>query len=153
NWVGTKHTVVVGHGQSAHWRFSFLQPSILNCTPQAATNMIVTPPNNTLPVLAGRGEKSCNSVFSTSPPEFGVCPEPNHPARQRRGQRAGPRYQNRRVALAGGPAEPLDRPGDRDRRDHLALLGCAHGRGHRGDARLALRNRLCPAPSAHLGKY
>ena len=72
NWVGTKHTVVVGHGQSAHWRFSFVQPSILNCTPEAATNMIVTPPNNTVPVLASRGEKSCNGVFTASPLEFGV---------------------------------------------------------------------------------
>jgi uncharacterized protein DUF4232 len=72
HWVGTKHTVVLGHGQSAHWRFSFLQPSILNCAPEAATNMIVTPPNNTSPVLAGRGEKSCHGVFNTSPLEFGI---------------------------------------------------------------------------------
>jgi len=72
HWVGTKHTVTLTHGQSAHWRFSFVQPSILNCAPEAATNMILTPPNNTSPVLAGRGEKSCNGVFNASPLEFGV---------------------------------------------------------------------------------
>ena len=72
NWVGTTQTVVLAHGQSAHWRFSYTNPSILNCTPEAATNMIVTPPNNTVPVLAGRGEKSCNGVFTASPLEFGV---------------------------------------------------------------------------------
>ena len=72
HWVGTKQTVVLAHGQSAHWRFSYSNPSILNCTPEAATNMIVTPPNNTVPVLAGRGEKSCNGVFTASPLQFGV---------------------------------------------------------------------------------
>ncbi len=72
HWVGTKHTVTLTHGQSAHWRFSFVQPSILNCAPEAATNMILTPPNNSSPVLAGRGEKSCHGAFNASPLEFGV---------------------------------------------------------------------------------
>lgn len=72
HWVGTKGTVVLANGQSAHWRFSYTNPSILNCTPEAATNMIVTPPNNTVAVLAGRGEKSCNGVFNASPLQFGV---------------------------------------------------------------------------------
>lgn len=72
HWVGTKHTVVLAHGQSAHWRFSYVQPSILNCVPEAATNMIVTPPNNTSPVLAGRGERSCHGVVNASPLEFGI---------------------------------------------------------------------------------
>ena len=70
--VGTQHTVVLSHGQSAHWRFWFVQPSILNCVPEAATNMILTPPNNTTPVLAGRGEKSCHGGFNGSPLQFGV---------------------------------------------------------------------------------
>jgi hypothetical protein len=72
HWIGAKHTVVLGHGQSAHWRFSYVQPSILNCAPEAATNMIVTPPNNVAPILVGRGEKSCHGVFNASALEFGV---------------------------------------------------------------------------------
>jgi Protein of unknown function (DUF4232) len=72
HWSGSKHTVVLGHGQSAHWRIWYLQPSILNCAPEPATNMIVTPPNNISPVLAGRGERSCHGVFYASPLEFGV---------------------------------------------------------------------------------
>jgi hypothetical protein len=40
------HAIVLGHGQGALWRFSFVQPSILNCAPEAATNVIVVPPNN-----------------------------------------------------------------------------------------------------------
>jgi hypothetical protein len=71
HWVGTKHTIVLAHGQQARWRFSFQNPSISGCAPQAAVNMIVTPPNNTSPVLAGRGERSCNGVFDASPLEFG----------------------------------------------------------------------------------
>jgi hypothetical protein len=34
--------------------------------------MIVTPPNNTSPVLAGRGETSCHGVVNASPLEFGI---------------------------------------------------------------------------------
>jgi hypothetical protein len=29
--------------------------------------MIVTPPNNTTPVLAGRGEKACHGAITASP--------------------------------------------------------------------------------------
>jgi hypothetical protein len=71
HWVGTKHTIVLAPGQQARWRFSFQNPSITGCAPEAAVNMIVTPPNNTSPVLAGRGERSCNGVFDASPLEFG----------------------------------------------------------------------------------
>jgi hypothetical protein len=72
HWVGTKHTIVLARGQQARWRFSFQNPSITGCAPEAAVNMIVTPPNNTSPVLAGRGERSCNGVFDASPLEFGA---------------------------------------------------------------------------------
>jgi hypothetical protein len=55
-WIGAKHTLVLGHNRSAHWRFYFTNPGILGCVPEAAVNMIVTPPGNTSPILAGRGE-------------------------------------------------------------------------------------------------
>jgi hypothetical protein len=70
HWVGTKGTVVLKHGQRAQWRFYFTDPSRLNCAPEAATNMIVTPPNNTSPVLAGRGVRSCKGSFNASPLVF-----------------------------------------------------------------------------------
>jgi len=66
-WAGTKHTIVLKKGQRAQWRFYFTDPSRLNCAPQAATNMIITPPNNTIPVLGGRGVKSCKGAFNASP--------------------------------------------------------------------------------------
>jgi Protein of unknown function (DUF4232) len=72
DWIGAKHTVVLGHNQSAHWRFYFTNPGILGCAPEAAVNMIVTPPNTTFPVLAGRGERSCHGVFNASALGFGV---------------------------------------------------------------------------------
>jgi hypothetical protein len=69
---GTAATVVLGHGQSAHWRFSFTNPSILNCTAEPAVNMIVTMPGDTHPLLAGRGERSCHGSVDASPLQFGV---------------------------------------------------------------------------------
>jgi Protein of unknown function (DUF4232) len=72
HWIGAKHTVVLGHNQSAHWRFYFTNPGILGCAPEAAVNMIITPPDNILPVLAGRGERSCHGVFNACALEFGV---------------------------------------------------------------------------------
>jgi hypothetical protein len=72
NWIGAKHTVVLGHNKSAHWRFYFTNPQILGCVPEAAANMIVTPPGNTSPVLAGRGERSCHGVFKASALELGL---------------------------------------------------------------------------------
>jgi len=66
HWVGAKQTVTLKTGQRAQWRFYFTDPSRLSCAPEAATNMIVTPPNNTSPVLAGRGVKSCKGDFSAS---------------------------------------------------------------------------------------
>ena len=47
----------------------------------------------------------------------------------------------------GLAAQPLDRPGDRHRRDDPAA-GAAHRRRHRGDARLALADALRPAAAA-----
>lgn len=72
HWVGAKHTVVLGHNKSANWWFYFTNPSILACAPEAATNMIVTPPNNTSPLLAGRGERSCHGVFNASALALGL---------------------------------------------------------------------------------
>jgi Protein of unknown function (DUF4232) len=72
HWIGAKNTVVLGHNKSAHWRFYFPNPGILNCVPEAAANMIVTPPDNTSPILTGRGERSCHGVFNASALEFGV---------------------------------------------------------------------------------
>jgi hypothetical protein len=72
HWVGAKHTVMLGHNQSAHWRFYFANPGILGCAPEAAVNMIVTPPDNAFPVLAGRGERSCHGDFNASALAFGV---------------------------------------------------------------------------------
>jgi hypothetical protein len=34
--------------------------------------MIVTPPNNTSPLLAGRGERSCHGVFNASALALGL---------------------------------------------------------------------------------
>jgi uncharacterized protein DUF4232 len=65
--VGVKAAIVVGHDQKAGWSFSYTDPGVLGCSAEAATNMIVTPPNNTLPVLAGRGEKACNGAIKASP--------------------------------------------------------------------------------------
>jgi hypothetical protein len=65
-WIGAKSTVTLNHGQRAQWQFSYTDPSRLGCAPEAATNMIVTPPNNTSPVLAGRGVKSCNGAFNAT---------------------------------------------------------------------------------------
>jgi hypothetical protein len=65
--AGTKEEVVVGHNQKVSWHFSYTDPGVLGCKPEAATNMIVTPPNNTTPVLAGRGEKACKGAITASP--------------------------------------------------------------------------------------
>src|SRR5690242_1428949 len=51
------------------------------------------------------------------------------------------------VHLARLPGEPLERAGDRDRRDDLAARG-ADRRRDRGDAGLALADRLRPAAPA-----
>ena len=65
--TGTKATVVVAHNQKMSWHFGYTDPGITGCTPEAATNMIVTPPNNTSPVLAGRGERACDGAITASP--------------------------------------------------------------------------------------
>ncbi len=65
--AGTKAEVFVAHNHKLSWHFSYTDPGVANCTPEAATNMIVTPPNNTTPVLAGRGEKACNGAITASP--------------------------------------------------------------------------------------
>jgi hypothetical protein len=65
--AGKKAEVLVGHNQKVSWYFSYTDPGVLGCTPEAAANMIVTPPNNTTPVLAGRGEKACNGAVTASP--------------------------------------------------------------------------------------
>ncbi len=54
-------------------------------------------------------------------------------------------------ALAGVAAESLDRPGDRDGGQH-GRSGPEHRRRHRGDAGLALGDRLRPAAPADLGE-
>jgi hypothetical protein len=64
--LGSKHTITLRHGQKASWNFSYTDPGVLGCTPEAATNMIVTPPNNTVPVLAGQGEPACHGAFTAT---------------------------------------------------------------------------------------
>ena len=66
-WAGTKAEVVVAHDQSVSWSFRYADPGVLGCTPEAATNMIVTPPNNTIPVITGRGEKACHGAITATP--------------------------------------------------------------------------------------
>ncbi len=71
HWLGTKTTIVLAHGQKASWVFYYQNPGITGCTPEAATRMIVTPPNNTYPVLASRGVRSCHGIFNATPLRFG----------------------------------------------------------------------------------
>ena len=61
----------------------------------------------------------------------------------------GAGHQDGAEARAGGAAQALDRPGDRDRGDERTLA-VEHRRRHRRDARLALPHRLRPSASPDL---
>lgn len=70
HWEGAKSTIVLAHGQRASWVFYYANPSYSGCTPEAATRMIITPPNNTYPMLASRGVQSCGGVFNATSLSF-----------------------------------------------------------------------------------
>jgi hypothetical protein len=66
--AGPSHTVVLAHGQHASWTFGYTDPGIINCRPENAVSMIITPPDNLLPVLARRGEQACNGNLKYESP-------------------------------------------------------------------------------------
>jgi hypothetical protein len=65
---GPSHPLVVAHGQHVSWYFGYTDPGVLNCTPENAVAMILTPPDNFSPVLAGRGERACNGDLKAESP-------------------------------------------------------------------------------------
>lgn len=70
--AGPSHTIVLAHGQHASWSFGYTDPGIINCTPENAVAMIITPPDNASPVLVHRGERACNgNIKYASPLVFG----------------------------------------------------------------------------------
>ena len=70
--AGPSHTVVLAYGQHASWTFGYTDPGVINCRPENAVSMIITPPDNLLPVLAHRGERACNGTLKyESPLVFG----------------------------------------------------------------------------------
>lgn len=58
--AGPSYTILLRHGQHASWSFGYVDPGNLGCTPEKAVRMILTPPDNYIPVLASRGEPACN---------------------------------------------------------------------------------------------
>jgi hypothetical protein len=71
--AGPSHTIVLAHGQHASWEFRYTAPGLINnCKPENAVSMIITPPDNFLPVLAQKGERACNGYLKyESPLVFG----------------------------------------------------------------------------------
>jgi len=57
---GPSHPIVLAHGQHVSWSFGYTDPGVINCKPENAVSMILTPPDNFSPVLARRGEPACN---------------------------------------------------------------------------------------------
>lgn len=72
-FTGTAATVILATNQHASWSFSYTDPGVLNCTPEAATNMTVFVPGASVsePLLAGRGEKACGGRVQATPLVFG----------------------------------------------------------------------------------
>ena len=66
--AGPSHTVVLAHGKHASWTFGYTDPGVLNCKPQNAVSMIITPPDSRLPVLAHRGERACKGILKYESP-------------------------------------------------------------------------------------
>jgi hypothetical protein len=71
--TGTPSLVTLAHGQHASFAFGRQDPSITQCTPEAATNMILWVPGGqtSAPLLAGRGEKACGGQVKATPVKFG----------------------------------------------------------------------------------
>jgi hypothetical protein len=63
--------VTLRHGQHASWVFSYTNPGILGCQPEKAVAMIITPPDNTVPDLVGRGEPACHGRVNATPVRLG----------------------------------------------------------------------------------
>jgi hypothetical protein len=68
---GPAPAIVLSSGQHASWIFGYGNPAILGCTPENAPAMIVTPPDNVIPVLAHPGENACHGAVTATPLQFG----------------------------------------------------------------------------------
>jgi hypothetical protein len=68
---GPSSRVTLGRGQHASWVFSYTNPGILGCQPEKAVAMIITPPDNTVPDLVGRGEPACHGRVNATPVRLG----------------------------------------------------------------------------------
>lgn len=64
---GPPATIRLSTGQHASWTFHYLNPLILNCHPEPAVAMLITPPGNTKSILLSMGEQACEGSFDVHP--------------------------------------------------------------------------------------